>query len=801
MKHIITIFFAAALSAICAMAQVPSLPTKCTAFRPDALYKAILIRSDMEKLSSSKDFGQTSCARGEDKKEHWVVYSDRADNPAYSAPRSTTQCGKLEFNEKVIIAQIRDGYALVYKDPKNETYPKISAGATVIGWVPMSKLLLWDTCPANSKRIYEKAMLCANIDERIDNGNLGKLFKDPRNTKVYEGLSINFNYYFVMKREGRMALLAFQNTMNGDSYKVLYGWVDENSFVAWNQRSCLEPTWDIEDVEYMAKNGIKVNIYEDAAMKKKASYITFTKKISNDYCPYMYRMNGNELRYPILDASTDALWNCSTFSSTGKGGAINAGTTETKKEDVVFKKNLDQLSNIRIAIVIDGTKSMEKYFPAVRDAIKEFNSFFQKTDKVQVGVLIYRDKMDGEYVTETFPMTDPSNPALAEFLNSGGKYGVKSSPKDKSLEEALYYGIDKALDSFGFKPEQSNMMFVIGDCGNSKDFPEVTKATIEQKLVAKNVTLMGFQVKNDSGASAYTVFNNNLCELIKESLQAKFNALGSGVVVKANLKKDSYEFVNNAASIENSLYVGSHKYVQNGVLDVKALQEQMNTAVATVRTAIDHQREIIVDAANGVMDGTSPNNSFGGNSEVTGPVLDAAWLASRIGKEYAENLKNTNTTVSFKGYTLKQDKSSGRDYYKTVIFISQQELQGLMMSLNDLYTVAQQKGNDREPYVKAMKALVKSMIPNITDAEMNAKGIDEVMGMVQGLNASTMLTRGRTIAEVASTKAVNATEYQNIIAKFKRQYLKLQAIQKSPYKFVREFNGAKYYWIPTEDLP
>ena len=84
---------------------------------------------------------------------------------------------------------------------------------------------------------------------------------------------------------------------------------------------------------------------------------------------------------------------------------------------------------------------------------------------------------------------------------------------------------------------------------------------------------------------------------------------------------------------------------------------------------------------------------------------------------------------------------------------------------------------------------------------MNAKSQDEIMGMVAGLHASTQTTGGRTLSEIASSQAVNATEYQSIIKKFERQYQKLQRIQKSPYKFVREFNGAKYYWIPTDDLP
>lgn len=775
------------------------LPGKCIAFKPEALYSSILYTDVAKNIANSKDYGQRSTSRS---KEFWVVYSDRSNNTTYTAPGSTTPYKKLDFNEKVKIAQIDKGYALVYSEPKEQgVFPNISSMAEWKGWIPMSHLLLWDTCTANRAGIYEKAMLCANIDEDLSDNQLGKLFKNPERSNEFEKLSISFRYYFVMKREGKKALLATQNTMNGDSYKVLYGWVHENSFVDWNQRSCLEPTWDIEDVEYFAKNGTKVNIYEDKACKKKASYITFAKKNSDDFDPDMYRMDGSTLRYPILDDSKGSMWNCTTFSSTGKSGAINAGTTEKKSGLNIFKKNLDELSNIKIAIVIDGTKSMERFYPAVASAVREFTNFFQKTDDVKVGVVIYRDKQDGEYATEVFPMTDPANPSLAAFLNSGGKYGIKSSPKDKSLEEALYFGIDKALDSFNFKPEESNMLFVIGDCGNSSDYPAITKETLTRKLIDKNVTLMGFQVRNDSSNQAFTIFNNNVTTLIKESLQGKFDKLcqdgGKKVIVKAQLKKNAYEFTNNAASLENSLYVGTHKYVQSGIMDLDELINQLNGSVTTVKTTIEHAKDVLVTGENGI----SGINSFSGNTEISGPELDMEWLAQRVGKDVVKELQNSNTTVSFKGYTQKKDKASDREYYKSVIFISQQELNTLMQRLSPLYEVSQRKGDDRTPYATAMKALIQSMIPGITDEEMNAMGVDEIMSIISGLNAHTRTTRGHTLPEIMSRQAVNPTEYQTIIGKFARQYRKLQAIQKRPYPFAPEFNGAKYYWIPTEDLP
>ena len=123
--------------------------------------------------------------------------------------------------------------------------------------------------------------------------------------------------------------------------------------------------------------------------------------------------------------------------------------------------------NINIGIVIDGTSSMKPYYAAVKDAIKESVEYFPPTAKVKVGVVIYRDYTDGDYVTECLPLTNPKyNSELAAFLDNGGKYGIKSAANDKTYTEALYKGIDTALDSFKFVDGESNILLVIGDCGN-----------------------------------------------------------------------------------------------------------------------------------------------------------------------------------------------------------------------------------------------------------------------------------------------------------------------------------------------
>ena len=143
------LFFLAFIISCCfgASAQqiTTPLPKKCEAFRPDILYTSMLTDKQVKSLIKSGDYGQRSSRRGAEGHEFWIVFSDRADNPTYVAPGSSTVYKKLGFNDKVRIAQIKDDWALVYTEPKEqETYPKFSGQMEWLGWIKMSNLLLWN---------------------------------------------------------------------------------------------------------------------------------------------------------------------------------------------------------------------------------------------------------------------------------------------------------------------------------------------------------------------------------------------------------------------------------------------------------------------------------------------------------------------------------------------------------------------------------------------------------------------------------------------------------------------------------
>ncbi len=779
------------------------LPKKAEVFLPGALNTDLLTMDTAQKLLDSGNYGQGGASTN----RFWVAYSDRSDNALYASPdRGAEKIDALGLGDEVRIAQISGDYALVYDEPSTgELYPKISSTATFKGWIPMSKLLLWSSCPTDNHGIYYKAMICANIDKDLDNPRFGYLFTNPTSNRNAGSLSMDFTFYFVIKREGTMSLLCKQNKLGGPSNRVFYGWVDENSYVAWDQRSCLEPNWEEADFDYFASRGIKTKIYEDRKMTSQAAEIVYrADKTKDSYDPYRYRMPGSKLRFPILSDNTEKAWNISTFSN-ASNAAINGDDSDINP---LLDSELRSLSKINIAIVIDGTKSMGPYYPALKDAIHEFTSYLQ--DKtLRVGVLIYRDIADGKYVTEMIPMTNPENPKLMSFLQTGGEYGIKSSPSDRTKREALYYGIDQALDSFGFNSKESNIMMVIGDCGDAGDYPEVTQDVIIDKLVEKNVSLLAFQVRNNPSDPDFTIFNNNVSELIRPSMQIKFRSLldngasSQKIRVRAQERGNMIEFRSNVNNQDGDLYVGTYNFVSSGEMDADELVTQLRAAVMQIKSTVQMQINLVYNAEKPVdstLDEPAYKNGFEVNEQdIDGPRLEQLWLRKRLGSRY-DDLQKKNATVSFKGYTPRKDKT-GREYYKTVIYISQEELAHMLKRLAPLYEVANRKGNDREPYVRAMKGIIQGMIPNITDAEINKMGYTQVMNLVAGLNDMTRSMKGRTVAEVANTQTVNAKEYQDLIQNFRRQYRKLLTIQNSPYDYVRSFNDSKYYWIPLEDIP
>ncbi|MBP3425656.1 MAG: hypothetical protein J6K81_02920 [Rikenellaceae bacterium] len=821
MKKLITLtlLLATTLSAL----AVPKLPSKVEVGLPKKLSQIVLKESDALSIAKSSDFGQ------KDKFErYWIVYSDRDNNTTYEEPStSAAKCSSLKFNEKLIIAQIKSGFALVYTDPQINSkgtsshgagldYPQISEDAQCRGWVPMSKLLLWSSCLADEHGIYSKALLCINLDAQELQKGFGVGYRNPEVKENAVQLNTDMNFYFIMKREKNMALLATQYRVDGSlTDQVLFCWVPEASYVPWNQRSCLEPTWKAADVEYFAAQKREALIYKSigevtSSGAKEISTIKFEKKQSKTPNQYLYRMAGSALRFPILDEGNSTIYNMSTFSTMFGEAAGTGSSTQQSEAEKIQGEALKKQLNINLAIVIDGTSSMEPYYPAVRDAIKEGCAYFSKNNRIRVGIIIYRDYTDGEQgLVEMMPMTDIRNIArMNEFLDNGGTYGIRSAASDKTQTEALYYGINEALDKLDFRDGESNMMLVVGDCGNDPaDTQCATREEIVAKLVSRKVQLMGFQVQNKN-IIAFNSFNNQMLYLIRNSFMQQSKSLLDEAqknllkvealpIKNANDVSEGYNFKTN---LNQQFYISNHRFadagVNDGKMDPAKLTQHIKGAIAEFAKTVQSRIDVLANAK-------SYFGSKGGAPVGPGNMdVSTKFIEEMLGPEWKELISKGGNVINFRGFTSKKDES-GRDFFKPVIFISQEEFHELLKKLAPVAEAASQTSNkDRTPYIEAMKALLKASNPGLTDADMAKLSNDQMTQMIGGLNEPPATLERYTLDDLGNSHVIKPEKYDAIVKDFTQKYNRLRNISRSKtYEFIKEFNSAKYYWIPVEDLP
>lgn len=761
-----------------ALLPAQELPDICHAFLPKVILESnVLKESDANKLLADPYLGQ----KEESTKRYWVAYSDRDNNTTYKNPNLKGEVhSNLQMNELVRIAEIKGRAALVYKEEnKSVSYPRISSSAKCLGWVDISNLLLWDTALADEKGIYYKALVCRNLDEKNSTSKSGEIrYMHPTDTSYHSNMDGAMRFYFVMKRHPNgKVLLAMQHNLTGDSHMVLYGWLPEASYIPWNQRTCIEPTWDEEHVEYFASRNVKAIVYDPKLGIEASSWKYSVNDKSDD--PYRYRWNKDMLRFPILDGTSDERYECSSFIS-----------QDFVNIDAKRREQLEKLKKINLAIVIDGTRSMDPYFPAVYKAIQEGCQFFDtKKYKIKVGVVIYRDYGDGkEGLYEVFPYSKPNDPALMQFLSTGGSYGIKSSAKDKTHAEALFYGMDMALSKLKADPHESSLMLVIGDCGNDiNDKVGPAQSELEKKIVRQNVNVVSYQVRN-LDSEAWNTFNRQMLQIIKNTLQSKYDNLSKGAVrVKGKISPDGQDFYADVM-MDDELYIGSHKYATSGsVIAPDVLVDLMKNSLMRYSNLVQHHLDLVVNP------NLRPRSEAVKNA--TAMDINTAWLKAR-------EVEAGGEMMGFKGWTLKYH-SSKIAYYKPVLFLSSEEFTELLSRLEPVYGVAcKSRSNDRQPYVQAMKGLLKSFAPGLTDEQMDKMGINNVLAMIQGLNeASASMTSKTTLLDISDPNVVSHSEYRKIVNQFKEKYEVLRRMKDSNYEFVKVFNNAKYYWIPIENLP
>ncbi|MBO7239873.1 MAG: hypothetical protein J6V23_05275 [Bacteroidaceae bacterium] len=791
--YILLFVFAYSLSAV---AQI-ELPDKVSAFLPDCLKERLITERSLSKISKANGYGQNA-STGE--KKFWNVFSDRADNLVYSQPaKSSSVVTKLEFNQRVRIAQIKSGFALVYEEPNiGLGYPNISQDAKAkgaLGWVPMENLLLWHSCPANDHGILNKALLVLNLN-KAGGGDIEFMCKNPETKVGAENIESTIDFYFVMKKDPKtgLVLLASQSSMEGDSDQVLYGWVDSSSYTPWNQRSCLEYNWDPITIEDHLK-GKTASFYEDKELTVLASPGCKYGENQGGSLDTPYRIDGHRLRMPIHDndSNNDDLYKITYFASPDGSYNIEEAAKLEEERNRLIDNAVKNTKNVNLIVVADGTQSMDKHFKVLHSAIVEAcKRYVSDKYKLRLGLVIYRDYADKEHLCDVVPLTTVDDPRLTEFFRTGGPYGITSTRGD-DYSEALYVGLNAALNAekMRYTKEESNLLLVVGDCGNrwdDKRDPDLDK--IKKKMLENNINLISFQVHNEDrpGVDAWLDFNLQMTDLILSNVEMKYSETGQSGEFVESTDGNGYDFHVKEGS---AYYVASMRNPQLGeTMPIIELENLIAKNVEVFSGAIGKQ-------LNALINGYKVNKD---SSSVGAQRFDENFLKGKLGSERFEVLRAASTLCALSGYTLKKDPASGADFYKPVIFIEKAEFEKMLNQFRKVYD-ATRGSDEREAYIGAMKQLLNSMVPDMTPEEMNKLGNTYITNLVAGLNVSTQALQDRSLEDIGDPNVVKPQEFKRIVSSFNRKFEILDNIYRSSYDYVFTANNQTYYWIPVEELP
>ena len=805
-KRLILGIFAAMILSAQTVGATPARPSECKAWRPQVLKQYIFKQSELEAQRSAKNkFGQNGGSTG----VFWTVYSDRSGNNCYEDSKGNVECGKLAFGEEVRIADIDNGRALVYIESDNSTrYPQISSSAVVKGWVPIDNLLLWPQCPTNERYIYHKALIVANMDEVKGDPDFAFYFTNPQTKEGKGGLKSRMEFLYVMKTDKQTGkvLLATESLIDPRG-KSFFGWVSPGTYIEWEERTCLELTWDRDARRKFQENGVKSIPVKDTKSGDVSTSVVLNEKnkVSSNNPQDEWRLDPRILRYPLLSTGASD-YVATVFAREGNNVNAQSMIANAAMATEKIDRLVDDMRVVNIIVVIDGTKGMENAFHYVQRAVERaYNEYFLKENReVRVGGVIYRDydyRQGAEQCTcEILPMTTINDAKLKRFF-AGGTYGVKNSPTDKEDYEALYKGLDAALNAsaMNYKKENNNLMFVIGDCGNRPDDSKAPKVEdIVRKCVENRIQLSAFQVRN-LDMPATNLFIDQMGEIVRDNMNRQYVASLGDSQVKVKYKEVPFgaDF-NPAVQKENTYFIGGYRYPDpNTDMDEARLYELLKSTAQRFDEAMVRQVKVVENAEEIA------------SSEDTDAVstYERNFLKSFLGENAYKLLKENQYIMAKKG-SVPQKSDFGVNYWEPVIYISSREFRRLMDGLGIVVRGIDQDINSptlRHDYVEAMKSLVRTMLPGISESQMDNLSNSQIMDQISGLNyrtkAMASALNSYSLRDIEDPNVVSNEKFQSLISNFEIKYKNLQRIRDNKYNFSITRGKETYYWIPADDLP
>ncbi len=712
-------------------------------------------------------------------KNPWRVYATSEGIKSYENPSygSRVLVGDIHFMEDFYVANIEGEYAqLFYSQNRIEglvipsecaktlaTSKGTQRSSGYIGWVKLDELLLWDISPRTEDGVFQKIAIVKNV-AKVSTLTLPELFNrascdDASSTgKTLDAMT----FYFVLKKNADGNALVYKDYQLPERGKVRNaGWVKYGEYTDWNTRICWEPAFG----NNVCSQSYAYDTKKDAINYDSAKSQPIIKiKLGHE------RQKPDFPRFPVVDYDAEyAVAELSVLGNTKANGSNGGDMTSVLEKRHELDMLKEKLSNINVVFVLDATNSMKSCFSAMSGAVKEIIKY-QYNEKVKFGVVAYRNYADQQLVS-ICPLTDDLE-KVSNFLSN-----VKCFSNSRDPQEAMFYGINYAIDKMSWDKDASNFIILVSDV-TSKDPDKrgLTSKKIIDRLASKYINLVAFQARSQPH-SAYQNFGSQVNDIIRGTLRkmeypdkSKFDSKTQIFMYEQNekwpLQPMGYKF----------------KDSDEQTIDADELQ-QMATGI--IKNFIDETGKN-VDALNDRQNNHVSEN----NPDITDKVCDGLVRRGKI-KDCSEL---STGFFLVEGYARMHQ--GDKEMFTPCVFMADKELSDLIRDLEKA-TRATVK-NRRATLQDVFKKLILSYSGNQALKNTSNLNFEDIINSIEEECQHNFFDDVK--KHVRNPNLLKDDDIEILVKRLNEDIKKLKEIQNDANSY-KEQDGKRYYYVLLKDMP
>ena len=737
----------------------------------------------------------------------WVVYSDRENNRLKNRANGSNNGSVLEYMEALYVKEVSDNWLHVY-GYENEDEK---------GWIEARYLLLslYSLKTNDVISIPRKAIILTSLDDIVDMDRVLEqkhYYHQPQPREGSEEFTPNsFDIMFVMKEQDGSVLLSNTDVLNGSIYDNklnVYGWMPKSNVTKWDSRVALEPARSVDAIQQ----------YGNTRLPGYKDYNKLIRCVESNLCDNegrvvdfkVEKIRSNRMRMPILRANVEYY-----ISKLGRD-TIKVNVNENVREVVSIAKNSSEIGdedseiynsiltklnrkskNTNIVFAVDATASMRPYFSAVARSINKIIENNEKLNQheLKFGLVVYRDYADGNDAFSYESLTID----FERIQNKVNNTPCFSSRKDINLAEAQYNGLIKGVNALNLDTAESNVVILIGDCGNHSPDPRGLELNDVVKVFHKNsINLISYQVKNNFDDSYFT-FNEDAGDFIIKTAEKIIE--GKETTLKANWKSignNTYklDMVQSADDFENMF--GRFIYANaNRPMNANYLEESIVETLSEYMKSVDESRGILIEQLR------KKKSVIDTDSVPEGLIVHIMEELSCSRNRAIEVLNRTELTT--KAFVAIDYHGDGVDAQAPVVFLTESEKITLIKSLRTLMS-----GNcvtrieKKRCLQKNLIDVCKSILGPKTSTEIIEKlSMQQVWKIIIGIDFKDENLKNVQLQDILT---INRRDFDRFYYKFE---VKAKDFCDKGYEHTNSFESRRFsldtdsylYWIPLEDLP